>query len=461
MTKRMISTGARLAALALTTTCAFGLAACEEHPYPSAAPREGTAAPRPDDSTLAGAPTVPRGYQASPTTRSPALYPPSGSGYPPPAYAQNGYPPAPGYGPPPAGYPPGYGHRDTNGAPPEIVTMQPIPNPPERPRRFEHHYGRGHHHRHGGMSRYTPTIHAMRGVVHHHHHRHTTASRYAVAPQPMAPRPHHHAPVAVVPVHRHAPAPASAAGHAAPRTPAPIAPVGSQLTKPQPLDHQRHHHHATEAGSAAAASGGPTNAVASNTTAATNSEAANTTSGPSEADRYKTLVQILRDVFANSDLLSAPSHMEANQPATVTLTLPAEFAQMARAEAAKENLTAAVMTMNLIGVLSGDGYTIVPAEAQSLPLTLDTPTVFQWKVTPTGAARAALKASVRAEAVGDGHSLALGDKSTGSGSATGRVVGFGLLALIALVLLGWAAQRRRPVAAGATKPRASHTNGVN
>ena len=31
--------------------------------------------------------------------------------------------------------------------------------------------------------------------------------------------------------------------------------------------------------------------------------------------------------------------------------------------------------------------------------------------------------------------------------------------LIALVLLGWAAQRRRPKLSGAAKPRATHTNG--
>ena len=75
MTRRMISTGARFAALALTTTGALALAACEEHPYPSAAPREATAAPPPDDSTLAG---TPNGSGYGPTTRSPGYAPPQG-----------------------------------------------------------------------------------------------------------------------------------------------------------------------------------------------------------------------------------------------------------------------------------------------------------------------------------------------------------------------------------------------
>ena len=39
------------------------------------------------------------------------------------------------------------------------------------------------------------------------------------------------------------------------------------------------------------------------------------------------------------------------------------------------------------------------------------------------------------------------------------MIGIGLLALIALVVLGWAAQRRRPKATGASKPRTTHTNG--
>jgi hypothetical protein len=39
---------------------------------------------------------------------------------------------------------------------------------------------------------------------------------------------------------------------------------------------------------------------------------------------------------------------------------------------------------------------------------------------------------------------------------TGRVVGVGLLVLIALILLAWAAQRKRPEPVGAAKPRVNH-----
>jgi hypothetical protein len=228
-----------------------------------------------------------------------------------------------------------------------------------------------------------------------------------------------------------------------------MAPTQPQLAKPQPLDHHHHHHpHAADAATVAAATGG-----SSNTTGT-----ANTTDPVTEADRYQALQESLHDAFTSAAQLTAPAHMEPNQQSTVTLTLPADFAQTVRTEAAKQNLSEQAATVNLMASLSGDGYTIVPGEAQSQPLTLNTPTTFDWKVTPTGAGRGALKASVRA-AVGEGHDLTLGDKTTGSGAATGRVVGIGLLALIALVLLGWAAQRRRPKPIGASKPRTNHTNG--
>ncbi len=438
MTRVMITKGARLAALALTTSGAFALAACEEHPYPSAAPREATAAPQPDDSTLAGAPS---GGRYAPTTRTPSYTPngyPSGPGMapggPPPGYGQ---PPAP-YGPPPAGYAPAPGQRYA-GAPPEIVTMAPIPNPPERSHRYERGYGwRYRHHHHHGMQAYGPPAYAPR---HHRvHHRY-------IAYAPVVHQPQHHR-MATAALQAPAPAPVHSRARPAAPVPAPRPQAApSQLTKPQALDHHHHHHAATNAATAA------TGANTANTTGA-----GNTTGSASEADHYQALQQSLADAFASGATLTAPAHMEPNQASVVTLTIPADFAQTVRAEAAKQNLAEQAATVNLMASLAGDGYMIVPGEAQSQPLTLNAPTTFTWKVTPTGAGRGALKASVRA-AVGEGHDLTLGDKTTGAGGATGRVVGIGLLALIALVLLGWAAQRRRPKVSGASKPRTTHTNG--
>ena len=411
----------------------MALTACEEHAYPSAAPREGTAAAPMGDEALAGAPA---GYGA-PSTRTPQYVPPQGPGAPygpppgdvapPPGYGQNGYPPT--------GYPPGYGHNNAGGAPPEIVTMAPIPNPPEEPHRYvrhsgEPHYGWRHRPTHGVWVREYP----VPAYPHRHHHHGVMHSVPLAEPRPA--RVHTPAPHKLAPAH-------------------PALAPSAQLTKPVGPDHLKHHHHADAIApaTAAAASGGLTN-TASNATA-------NSTDSGSEADRYQSLEKTLKDAFANGAQLQAPAHMEANQPADVTLTVPADFDQTVQSEAGKVGLATAMATVNLVGVLSGDGYTIVPADPQTLPLAQGQATVFHWKVTPTGAGRGALTAAVKATAAGDNHTLDLGSKSTGSGAATGRVVGIGLLALIALVLLGWAAQRRRPnLAKGATKPRTTHTNGT-
>ncbi len=419
MTKRMTGTGARLAALALTSTAALALTACEEHAYPSAAPREGTAAPASDDAALAGAPT----------TRSPEYVP---SGGPPPG----SYPPPHAYGSPPD-YAQGYGRSAAAGAPPVIISMAPIPNPPEEPRRE----GRRHHRHHRvyarmdayGAPRFSNAPHA-----HHHRHRHG-ASPWVFHPYGAVH--HHHHTLTAAPHPVAAPAKTTAAHPAAP-----------QLPKPHAVQHHRHHHGSSPA-TAAAATGGSTNTTASNTSAS------NTATSGTEADHYQALQQGLASLFTNAAQLQAPAHMEVNQPVVVTLTLPATFAASAQAEAAKDGLSQAALSMNLIATLSGDGFTIVPNDPQSQPMARDTVTLFEWKVTPTSASRGQLQVSVKAQAAGDSHTLDLGQKSTRSGAAVGRIIGFGLLAVIALGLLGWAAQRRRPKVMSGSKPRATHTNG--
>ena len=438
MTIRTISTGARLATLALAAAGAMTLAACEEHGYPA---HEATAAPPPADAPLAGAPTGAEGGGYPPTTRTPEYVAPEpASPYPPPTPypPQGGYAPPPGPNGPPAGYPPGYAHANPQGAPPVIVSMAPIPNPPEHAA-----YARRRHHRHHGWA-----------------HAYTQSPRYrwryvyGSAPYPAAPMHRHH-----VMQHRHAAAPS----HAAPTQPRPVAPphhaaapapaTGAQLAKPQPLDH--HRHHAMNPATAAAAAGGPT-AGADN---ATSNAMGNTVATGSEADHYKALEQSLQGDFAGAAQLANPGHLDVGQTGVVTLTLPATFGQTVQDDAAKQGLAPALASVNLIATLAADGYTIVPSEPQTLPLTVGQPTTFQWKVTPTGLDRSAFKVSVRAQAAADNHTLALGDKSSG-GAHVGRWIGLGLLAIVALALLGWAARRRRPTVTSGAKPRTTHQNGT-
>jgi hypothetical protein len=426
MTTASIRTTARVAVLAIAASGAVALSACEEHAYPSATPTQGTAAAPAGDEALAGAPS----NAAPPTTRTPEYVAPPEGGEPPygppppPGYAPNGYPP------PANTYPPGYGHQSSTGAPPTIVSMAPIPNPPERP----HGYGHRRQRHRVWMRAYPAPAYAPAPMPrpHHHHHRH--AHPVLVAPFPAAPR---HPAVHAAP-HPSAP---SAAAPATSRAP-------TQLTKPTAPDHHRRHHHAaaqaqSAPATAAAASGGPTNS---------------TTSG-SEADRYQALGKSLKDDFAATAQLQAPDHMEVNQGYDVTLTLPADFAQTVQSEAGKQGLASELSSLNLTATLSGDGYTVVPADPQTLPLAQGQATVFRWKVTPTAASRGALSATVKAAAPGANHALDLGAKATGASAGAGRLLGIGLLAVVALGLLGWAAQRRRPSGpSGASKPRANHTN---
>ena len=410
MSRQTIKTGTRLVTLALAAGAALSLAACEEHAYPSAAPQEGTAAPSAGDATLAGAPNAP-----------------------PPPYGPSPYA-RPGYGPqgytPPGGYPPGVIVQPPANGAPEIITMAPIPNPPEGPMR---HGWR--HRRHYRYAAGAPAYVFHPYFCHRRHHLNRGASAWVFHP-----------------ASRHAVSPPPA--HAAPSAPAHTAVGPAQLAKPQAPAHGRRRHKAVDATTAAAAGGGP---VAGGVA---NSMSSNSTGG-SEADHYGALQQGLQGLFANEARLEVPGQMDANQAATVTLTLPADFAQAAQSEAAKDGAPQAATSMNVIAALTGDGYTITPVDAQSLPLTLNTPTVFQWRVTPTGGARNPLKVSAKAQGAGDSHTLDLGSKTSRSDAGTGRLIGLGLLVIIIFGgIIAWFTRSPRRKGPIASKPRATHTNGT-
>jgi hypothetical protein len=420
------SAGVRITAMALAAAGAVALAGCE-NPQPTAAPEQATAAPPPGDTALMGAPNG----------AAPESAPPPGTAYPPP----------PGYG----AYPPGYGHMTGPGAPGEIVAMAPIPNPPAHGWYYGHWYGAApehHHHRHhvwiyGGAA----AVGAGQVLRHHHpHHPHPVAvakpahhvarSHPAPAhPAPARPAPSHVAPTHLAPsrpqpaapVAHHPGAAAAAAGAAA------TAAGASQPVKPHTT--VTHRHHVDEATSAAAA-GGPTNVAAN----ATDNETGNVTG--TEADRYKALESSLHDAFESVAVLNVPTNMTPGQASTVTLTLPSEFGAAVQRDAGRQGLSDAAASMNLLATLSGDGYTIVPGEAQTMALTAGQPVSFQWQVTPGTAAKGPLKVDARAQVVSAGQYLNLGDKSQGDTAMAGKVVGVGLLVLIAALILGWAFRRK-------------------
>ena len=130
------------------------------------------------------------------------------------------------------------------------------------------------------------------------------------------------------------------------------------------------------------------------------------------------------------------------------MALPADFAATVQKDAADQGLSDAAASMNLLGTLTGDGYTITPVEAQTSALAANQAATFQWQVTPGTAAKGPLKANVRAQAVSAGQFLNLGDKVQGDSTMAGKVVGICLLVLIAALILGWAVRRKPKPAVG-------------
>ena len=185
-------------------------------------------------------------------------------------------------------------------------------------------------------------------------------------------------------------------------------------------------------------------------------------------ERLQRLQAALKDAVAAKATLSTPDSRLAGQPADVTLTLPAAFAQTVRAEAEKAGLGDAAASVNLTAQLAGDGYAITPGETQSQPLTVGQPTEFHWTATAQPNTKGPLRADVGADLLGGGsESLALGQVVTSSGGGlrlTSRAVGLGLLVLIVVVVLAWLSRSRGRTPAQRASARASvarERNGLN
>ncbi|OYX35321.1 MAG: hypothetical protein B7Y99_04210 [Caulobacterales bacterium 32-69-10] len=181
-------------------------------------------------------------------------------------------------------------------------------------------------------------------------------------------------------------------------------------------------------------------------TPATPAGNANTPLGD-RATRLAALEMSLAEAVANGAKLTVPT-LTADQPADVTLTLPAEFGQAVRDEAAKNQLSDAAAAVNITSVLSGDGFAVTPDATQSQPLVAGTPTEFHWSVTAAQPDAKNLHADVGADLIGAGSDrLNLGSVTSSSGGfkLTPRVLGAGILILIAaLVVAGLARSRGGP-----------------
>jgi len=437
MMRRRLSQAATTAAAATLT---LAIASCGRAPYPT--PAEIPPPPPPPMADLMGEPIPP-------PPPEPGYYPPPGPGYAavPPGYAdpQSGYPPPepgyyppagpvyadpqPGYPPPGPGYPsPAPGHYPSGqpGAyppvateplppamaeapppqPPVVIAMAPIPNPPEPAPR----------------------------------------PRVAAPAQPAAPR-------------------TATAQPSRPRVAAPAQPAAPPTATAQP----------------SAPSAQPTPQVKAAPPSATAQVTPPPTVTPPEptpalqppatvpagavsplgdrSTRLAALETSLTDWIRRQARLDAPDRFTANQPADVTLTLPAEFSQVMQQEAARNDLSDAAATVNVTAVLSGDGFAVTPDVSQSRPLAQGQPTEFQWTVTAQPGQRGQLNADVGADLLGAGSdTLSLGSVQSGGfrlPELSGRAWGFGLLVLLGAIIIAFLARGRRAPSRSATARRDS------
>ncbi|CAN5188945.1 hypothetical protein BH09PSE2_BH09PSE2_23800 [soil metagenome] len=472
---RALRTGA-VAAVSLAALA--GLSACEERPY-SVPVRQAYAPPKPSP-YLAGAPvapTPPATYAAAPPVYAPAPAPPTYAAPPayvaPPTYASA--PPA--YTPPPLQqtYRPAPAY-DTGG--PMIVAMAPIPNPTygsRRPPREETGYG------------YAPRPH------HGHAHGYVVAKAepaYPAAPKPAyhpakpAPTPAYAAPKAptyakAAPKPAYAPKPAKPATYAKAEVPKPAAPMVDHTKTKTTTTTTVAKTTTTPVKTAAADAANSAKLAAAKTAAAAKvaavAGAAKVTAGakkvadaakaPAPAattgDRTTKLAALqtsLTDAVSKAGVLTLPARFTANQPADVSLTLPATFAETLRKEADKQGLSDAAASVNMTSVLAGDGFSVTPDDTQSQPLTVGQPTEFHWTVTAQPGAKGPLHADVCADLLGGGSdTLSLGSVQKNAGmqlKMTPRMLGAGILALIVILVLGWLARGRNTPTRSASARRA-------
>lgn len=299
---------------------------------------------------------------------------------PPPPVAEQPLAGAPD-GPPPPAYvppqpPPGEPVMEApSAAPPGIVAMAPIPNPPEPERRARFH----RHHRR--TYRFAPATRRMHPRRARRAHMRAAHGRTAMAPVRRSPP-------------RLRTATATHARH-------------TGVAKP---------HASTSAATAAKPDAG---AAAS-----------------PRADRVAALQTALGGAATGTAVLAAP-HFAVNTPTDVTLTVPASFADTLRTEAGRQGLADDAASAALTSRLSGDGYVVIPDAAQRQVIVAGQPTVFHWTATQQPGARGPLQAQLGAQLLGGGQDqLDLGVIKAGpSGGAGWKIVGGVLLALvIALVI---------------------------
>lgn len=155
------------------------------------------------------------------------------------------------------------------------------------------------------------------------------------------------------------------------------------------------------------------------------------------ASKLSALSAALGPVIASRAVLKGVEGLKTGAPGDVSLSVPPDFGDGLRNEAKRAGMADAATSAAITARLSGDGYAVSPSEAQSQPLMSGKATDFRWTVTKMDAARGPLQAEIGADLLGGGKQHldfgAITGKAPAGFRLSPRALGVGLLLLVVLL----------------------------
>lgn len=415
------------------------------------ADREDEAGPRATEAY----PSPPEGLQPAPEQAGAA--PP----YPP---ALDAYPPTPA---PPMFTP----FAPARPAPPRIITMEPIPNPPEHARRVHHAYRshvaaaaaerpisasrRERRARHAESRRHAGVHRQFNALTGRSLHRTTVAPpnvvsrKHLVRPSASDRSAVHPARHAAAPAAR-APAPSAAAkpsikSNASPVTEGKASTAPRQVLPPKPVQVAKPAPALVKPSLPVLRA--PTRPDVAPSPAAKHAKVQHgrevTGRTPSAAptaeaaSKLSALSAALGPVIASRAVLKGVEGLKTGAPGDVSLSVPPDFGDGLRNEAKRSGMAESATSAAVTAKLTGDGYAVSPSEAQSQPLMSGKATDFRWTVTKMEAARGPLQAEIGADLLGGGKQHldfgAITGKAPAGFRLSPRALGVGLLLLVVIL----------------------------
>jgi hypothetical protein len=179
----------------------------------------------------------------------------------------------------------------------------------------------------------------------------------------------------------------------------------------------------------------------------------------SQKDRIAGLTSTLAALLPKAAVLTGPDKFVLGAASDVVLTVPASFNDRLISEAKARGLQEEAAAASLSASLSGAGYGVMPAEAQSVLIAGGRASEFRWTVIQHDRGAGPLRATVSATLLGGGaYPMDLGAVDFAKASDSGgfwRVAGGILLILLGALAAAWLARSRGGSRPSALAQRAS------